>query len=700
LRLAKCTCFLILALLLLTSVAAAQTTLGFRQINLACHVQCSPNKPASLLDPWGIAFLPGQNFLIAEHGAGRVDSFDATGALATGFAVPLPAGSTATISRPTGIVADPDASIHLGVTHFHFFVATEEGTIVAFNMANGQFQDVQVLVDRTQAAEFTGMALLHPSCCNPMLAVANFAAGEVEVFSPSLTALPGGFDDPNLPAGYSPFNVQSVGDQVFVTYAMKDDTGREALKGEGLGIVSVFDQDGNFIRRFASEGGSLNAPWGVTRSSANFGPFPNDLLVGNAGNGQVEIFDPATAAHLGTLTDSEGFVFFNDAIRALIFRGTRAADGVGDADDLYFAARSTIGSANDGLFGAIEVGRLSSIVLTAPNPVLIGTDATFTAEVQPVAGGDQATGSVLFIDIPFTGELGTVPLTGAIATLHHTFTTAGNHSIFAVYQGTDNLLPSLANKVITVLGPTTTTTLTASQTSVAAGEAITFTAHSQSAGGVPTGSVAFTEGTTVLSIVDVDGNGTATFTARLLSGSHSIFAKLLSNDFQSSSSTPILVTVGGDFQVTPSVPSVTISAGQSADVTLTVGVSNGFNGTVNFNCVAPAGIRCSFNPQVLDVSGQAETTKLTVSGSTLARESNRTGLAMLGLGMFGTMLVGGRAIGKKAAMMLVAMFLIGGCVACGSYGSKSSPTPRTSSVTVSATAGSITHQTSLMVTMQ
>ena len=693
--------FLIAVLLLLANSAAAQTTLGYRQINLACRIQCSPNNPTSLLDPWGIAFLPGQNFLIAEHGSGQVDTFDASGVFTAGLEVPLPAGSTATASRPTGMVADPEANIRVGLKTFQFFVATEEGTIVAFNVSNGNFQDVQILVDRSVSAQFTGITLLHPTCCNPMLAVANFAAGEIEVFSPSQTALPGGFEDPNLPAGYSPFNIQTVGNQVFVTYAKRDENG-DALKGEGLGIVSIFDQDGNFIRRFASDGGSLNAPWGVVRSSANFGPFPNDILIGNSGNGQIQIFNPATGESLGALTDSEGFVIFNADTHALVFRGDQTSDGIGDPDDLYFTASSTISSPNDGLFGAVQVGRLTSIQLTLANPVLVGLDTTLTVEVHPVAGGDEATGSVLFIDLPFTGELGTVPLSGGIATLHHTFTTAGNHSIFAIYEGTDNLLPSLVNNVITVLGPTTTTTLRVSATSVNAGESVTVTAQSQSAGGVPTGSMLFTEGSRVLGEVRLDGNGVATFTTRLDSGVHSIFAKLFSQDFQSSSSAPILVTVGGDFQVASSVPSVTVGKGGSADVTMTLSPTNGFTGAVTFSCVAPAGLRCSFNPQVVNVSGQAATSKLTVSSGTSASNSNRTGLAMLGFGMFGTMLIGRRAIGRRAAILLVGSFLVVGMVACGGYGSKSSPPPQpqTSSVTVSATAGSITHQATLSVTVQ
>ena len=694
--------FLIQALLLLASIATAQTTLGYRQVNLACHIQCSPNNPTSLLDPWGIAFLPGQNFLIAEHGSGQVDTFDASGVFISGLEVPLPAGSTAAASRPTGIVADPDANIHIGLKSFQFFVATEEGTIVGFNIANGNFQDVQILVNRSTSAQFTGLTLLHPSCCNPALAAANFAAGEIDVFGPSQIALPGSFADPNLPAGYSPFNIQTVGNQVFVTYAKKDVNG-DMLTSDGLGIVSIFDQDGNFVRRFVSDGGNLNAPWGVVQSSANFGPFPNDILIANAGDGQIQIFNPTTAEPLGALTDSEGFAISNSATHGLAFRGDQTTDGIGDPDDLYFTASSTAGLPNDGLFGAVQVGRLAAIQLTLANPILIGTDATLSVEVHPVAGGDEATGNVLFIDLPFTGEIGEVPLSGGIATLHHTFTNAGNHSIFAIYEGTDNLLPSLVNKVITVLGPTTTTTLQVSKTSVAAGESVTFTAHSQSAGGVATGSILFSEGTRILGEVRLDGNGVATFTTALSSGSHSIFAKLFSEDFQSSSSAPLQVDVAGDFQLAPTVPSVTIGSGGSTDVTLTLSPTNGFNGAVTFNCVAPTGLLCSFTPQTLNVNGQAATVKLTVSSAPVAHDSHRIGFELLGLGMFGTMLIGRRAVSKKVALMVVAMFLVGGMVACGGYGGKSSPPPpqpHTSSITVSATAGSITHQTTLSVTVQ
>lgn len=36
---------------------------------------------------------------------------------------------------------------------------------------------------------------------------------------------------------------------------------------------------------------ALNAPWGVALAPANFGFFSNHLLIGNAGSGQIAVYD-------------------------------------------------------------------------------------------------------------------------------------------------------------------------------------------------------------------------------------------------------------------------------------------------------------------------------------------------------------------------------------------------------------------------
>src|SRR5260370_34697500 len=54
-------------------------------------------------------------------------------------------------------------------------------------------------------------------------------------------------------------------------------------------IVDVFDTDGHLLRRFASRG-PLNSPWGMTRASFDFGRFSGLILVGNFGNGKINLF--------------------------------------------------------------------------------------------------------------------------------------------------------------------------------------------------------------------------------------------------------------------------------------------------------------------------------------------------------------------------------------------------------------------------
>ena len=133
------------------------------------------------------------------------------------------------MSKPTGVVADPAMNFHRGMRTFNFFVATEEGTIVGFTSNNGQLGQAEVVVDESRSAVFTGLTLLHPTCCSPALAVANFHDARIEIYTLALTELPGDFEDPNLPAGYAPYNIQVVSNQVFITYAKQDAARREPV---------------------------------------------------------------------------------------------------------------------------------------------------------------------------------------------------------------------------------------------------------------------------------------------------------------------------------------------------------------------------------------------------------------------------------------------------------------------------------------
>ena len=55
--------------------------------------------------------------------------------------------------------------------------------------------------------------------------------------------MPGGFADPNLPAGFAPFNVQEIAGRLVVAYAKQDPDSADELAGPGLGYVDVFDTE-------------------------------------------------------------------------------------------------------------------------------------------------------------------------------------------------------------------------------------------------------------------------------------------------------------------------------------------------------------------------------------------------------------------------------------------------------------------------
>jgi uncharacterized protein (TIGR03118 family) len=214
---------------------------------------------------------------------------------------------------------------------------------------NGNILETTLLaVDNSkQGAVYTGLAILTPSCCAPLLAVANFRDNSVETYTGLFDPLgiPGAFLDTNLPAGYAPFNIQVVGSQVFVTYAQQNAAKNAPVAGVGKGIVDIYELDGSFVKRFVSHG-ALNAPWGVTKASAEFGIFSNDILIANFGDGTINAFDPNTGDLMGQLKNAAGNAIVNPGLYGILF----AAPGAGSPNTLYF----TSGVAGEtSLFGSI-----------------------------------------------------------------------------------------------------------------------------------------------------------------------------------------------------------------------------------------------------------------------------------------------------------------------------------------------------------
>ena len=109
------------------------------------------------------------------------------------------------------------------------------------------------------------------------------------------------------------------------------------MPGAGHGFVSAFGQNGNFLGRIGTAG-TLNSPWGLAIAPGGFGSLAGDLLVGNFGDGRINIFsaDPNSPAFVGQLTDANtGNPLSIDGLWGLIAGN---GSGAGNIHDIYFTA--------------------------------------------------------------------------------------------------------------------------------------------------------------------------------------------------------------------------------------------------------------------------------------------------------------------------------------------------------------------------
>ncbi|HSC55771.1 MAG TPA: TIGR03118 family protein [Nitrospira sp.] len=344
----------------------------YSQTNLVSNVRgLALTVDDDLVHPWGMAVSGGQAFRAAANGKGKFKSYDSSGAqqnprglIAVPDGVVAPANPTGVAANTTDEFTSPQSPLPLP-----FLFATRQGTISGeYADSQGDIKTTTILVVNhgSQGAEYTGLALLTPDCCAPYLAVADFHRGFVETLTSSFAPLAtlGTFTDPNLPAGFSPWNLQVVGNRVFVAYALQDVAQHDPLPGPGSGFVDIFDLEGNFVKRFASNG-PLNVPTAVVQASANFGAFSNAILIGNYGDGAINAFDPNSGEFLGTLKDGNGNPIVNLQLHSLFFGDGNA----GNADTLYLTAALEGGT--NGIFASVAVntsGAGPDFSLTADRP--------------------------------------------------------------------------------------------------------------------------------------------------------------------------------------------------------------------------------------------------------------------------------------------------------------------------------------------
>ncbi|GHO93978.1 hypothetical protein KSF_040260 [Reticulibacter mediterranei] len=343
----------------------------YQQTNLVSDIRgvarfTDPN----LVNSWGLSHSSTGPWFVSDNGTGVATAYRGNGkAFPSGSAplvitIPLPGGKPG--GTPTGNVFNNTkgfvVSQHGKSSPSQFIFATEDGTISGWDPTVDPTHAI-IAVNRSTVAQhgfvgavYKGLALGRSGSRNFIYAT-NFRFGTVEMFDAKFTLVKS-FTDPQLaskcpipgpPAQcFAPFGIQNIGGKLYVTFALQDAAHHDDVAGAGNGFVDVFDTNGQLLRRLISDG-QLNSPWGLALAPEHFGPFSNDLWVGNFGDGQINVFDPCTGAFLGQPKNQFGRPI---AINGLWGLGFGNGGQAGARNTLFFAAG--IADESHGLFGSIQ----------------------------------------------------------------------------------------------------------------------------------------------------------------------------------------------------------------------------------------------------------------------------------------------------------------------------------------------------------
>jgi len=335
---------LMLALLAVPAVVRADH--GYLQTNLVSDLPgIAQLQDPNLVNPWGISFSTTSPFWVSDNGTG----------LSTLYAVTNDAAGSPIVSKLGLEVAIPGEGVPTGqvfngtaaFNHDPFIFAGEDGVVSGWRGALGG--TAEILAMNTNAV-YKGITL-STNGGSPTLILANFAEGTVDVYDSTLKLAQ--YADPKAPAGYAPFNVQTLGKWVFVSFAKKNPGTHDDLAGAGHGLIDLFDPVSGKFTRFATgsdAGGHIkafNSPWGMALAPKHFGDKSDSLLVGNFGSGTIMAFE-ANGEFGGLLKDSHHQPMVINGLWGLTFgNGGRA----GASSELFFSAG--LNDESDGLFGRI-----------------------------------------------------------------------------------------------------------------------------------------------------------------------------------------------------------------------------------------------------------------------------------------------------------------------------------------------------------
>jgi hypothetical protein len=320
-----------------------------------------------------------------------------------------------------------------------------------------------------------------------------------------------------------------------------------------------------------------------------------------------------------------------------------------------------------------------AILWPAPSDILYGTalSATQLNATSAIAG-----------TFAYTPETGTILTTGTY-TLHTTLTPTD-----AVHY-----TASSATVPITVLNATPPITLTSSSNPAFLSNAVTFTATVRAISITPSGTIAFYDGTTLLSTTALSSGSASYTTAALTLGTHAITAVYSGDTNYHSATSAALAQQIDDFTLTvQGSNSATLDLGQCATFLLltTPAVGTVLAGPMTFaiSGMAPQ-TTASFAPSSLaaGITHPQSTLTITMASSFVALHTRA--LIALCLVLLPCAWRLRRAARRWLALAWLTLALATSLTAC-----TFQYTPKSATVTITATSGTLSHSTTIHITVQ
>ena len=432
---------------------------------------------------------------------------------------------------------------------------------------------------------------------------------------------------------------------------------------EGITFLGggLLDASGNLSASLSNLSVGTHVIYAAYSGSTNFvgGSSTNTSQVVNQASSSTTVASSANPSVFGqsvtfTATVSPQFsgvatgtVMFMDGAATL---GTGTLNGLGQATYttsalivgphsvtvVYGGDSSFSGSTSAATTQAVNRDAVNASVSAAPNPGVYSQNVTFTAYVAAAGpGSGTPTGNVNFFDGATLLGSGVLDATDH-ATLSTSSLAVATHSITVSYAGDPHFQAGVSPTFNFVVGKAQTNTVISSATvnPTVYGQSVTFTAHVAAAApsvGLPTGSVGFYDGSTLLGSAGLDNTGTAVFTTTTLpAGGHSITSVYGGDGNFQTSTSPVFVegVSRASVSATFSGPGAQDSYGQTVNASTTV------------SAVAPgAGVPDGL-VELLDGASVVATTSLDASGaavfhvSSLSVGSHSLSIAYLGSAAF------------------------------------------------------------------